>query len=262
MLADIRRISREGPPDMTRVRDFPRPRRAHSLGEVVGEESLDSGVLLRSRSVWCSASGAWPRRRRRPPGSRRRRARRPPRRRAGATTADSAKAKPKRWKAYKGAFFNNPHVNSQRYRIERRLIDTLRHVPKGETVRIALYSFDRIPVANAIIAAHKRGVRIQMLLNDHQDTRAMKMVRAVLGTNRSPRTSSTSASRAVARFADQYRNLHSKFYTFTRAGKSDDVLVVGSHNMTRNALFHQWNDAYFMSGNKELFEPVLACSRT
>ena len=77
------------------------------------------------------------------------------------------KPKPKRWKAYEGAFFNNPHVPSQRYRIERRLLDTLRHVPKGETVRIALYSFDRIPVANAIIAAHKRGVRIQMLLNDH-----------------------------------------------------------------------------------------------
>ena len=58
------------------------------------------------------------------------------------------------------------------------------HVPKGERVRIALYSFDRIPVANAIIAAHRRGVHIQMLLNDHWENRAMKMVRAALGTNR------------------------------------------------------------------------------
>jgi phosphatidylserine/phosphatidylglycerophosphate/cardiolipin synthase-like enzyme len=175
-------------------------------------------------------------------------------------TADSAadKAKPKRWKAYKGAFFNNPHVNSQRYRIERRLIDTLRHVPKGETVRIAVYSFDRVPVANAIIAAHKRGVRIQMLLNDHQDTHAMKMVRSVLGTNRQAKNFIYKCKQGCRTFADQYRNLHSKFYTFTQAGKSDDVLVVGSHNLTRNALFHQWNDAYFMSGNKDLFQQYTA----
>ena len=82
-----------------------------------------------------------------------------------AQVEGSAKAKPKRWKAYNGPYFNNPHVPKDRYRIERRLLDTLRHVPRGETVRIAIYSFDRIPVANAIIAAHKRGVRIQMLLN-------------------------------------------------------------------------------------------------
>src|ERR1700712_5701876 len=100
-----------------------------------------------------------------------------------AQVADKPKPNhPPRWKAYKGAFFNNPHVNADRFKIERRIIDTIRHVPKGGTVRIAVYSFDRVPVAIAIIATHKRGVNFQMLLNDHQDTHAMKMVRAVLGT--------------------------------------------------------------------------------
>jgi phosphatidylserine/phosphatidylglycerophosphate/cardiolipin synthase-like enzyme len=172
---------------------------------------------------------------------------------AGTATTAEKKHKPKRWKAYQGAFFNNPHVNSQRFRIERRLIDTLRHVPKGETVRIAAYSFDRVPMANALIAAHKRGVKIQMLLNDHQDTHAMKMVRAALGTNRWGKSFIYKCKEGCRTFADQYRNLHSKFYMFTRAGKSKDVMAIGSHNMTRNAIYHQWNDAYFMSGNKPLF---------
>ncbi|HET6939159.1 MAG TPA: phospholipase D-like domain-containing protein [Nocardioides sp.] len=171
-----------------------------------------------------------------------------------ATTADRKKPKPKRWKAYQGAFFNNPHVNADRFKIERRIIETLRHVPKGETVRIAAYSFDRVPMANALIAAHKRGVKIQMLLNDHQDTHAMKMVRAALGTNRYAKNFIYKCKQGCRTFADQYRNLHSKFYMFTRAGKSKDVMVVGSHNMTRNAIYHQWNDAYFMSGDKPLFD--------
>jgi phosphatidylserine/phosphatidylglycerophosphate/cardiolipin synthase-like enzyme len=173
-------------------------------------------------------------------------------------TADKGKPKPKRWKAYQGAYFNNPHVPSQRFRIERRIIETLRHVPKGETVRIAAYSFDRVPMANALIAAHKRGVKIQMLLNDHQDTHAMKMERAAIGTNRYAKSFIYKCKEGCRTFADQYRNLHSKFYMFTQAGKSKDVMAIGSHNMTRNALYHQWNDAYFMSGNKPLFDQFTA----
>ena len=170
-----------------------------------------------------------------------------------ATTADKQKPKPKRWKAYKGAFFNNPHVNSQRFKLERRIIDTIRHTQKGETIRIAVYSFDREGVADALIAAHKRGVKIQMLLNDHQDTHAMKRVRAVLGTNRFAKSFIYKCKQGCRTFADQYRNLHSKFYTFTQAGKSKDVMVIGSVNLTRNAIYHQWNDGYFMSGNQPLF---------
>jgi phosphatidylserine/phosphatidylglycerophosphate/cardiolipin synthase-like enzyme len=172
---------------------------------------------------------------------------------AVATTADKPKPKPKRWKAYKGAFFNNPHVNADRFKLERRIIDTIRHVPKGGTIRIAVYSFDRVGVANALIAAHKRGVKIQMLLNDHQDTHAMKMVRGVLGTNRFAKNFIYKCKEGCRTFADQYRNLHSKFYTFTQAGKSKNVLITGSVNLTRNAVYHQWNDGYFMSGNGALF---------
>ena len=92
-----------------------------------------------------------------------------------------------------------------------------------------------------------------MLLNDHQDTHAMKMVRGVLGTNRFAKSFIYKCKQGCRTFADQYRNLHSKFYTFTQAGKSKDVLITGSVNLTRNAVYHQWNDGYFMSGNKALF---------
>ncbi len=158
-----------------------------------------------------------------------------------------------RWKAYNGPFFNDPHIRSRHFTIEKRVIDTIRHVPKGETIRIAVYSFDRMPVADALIAAHRRGVKVQMLVNDHQDTRAMKAVRAVLGANRFGKSFIYKCKASCRGTANQYNNLHSKFYSFTRAGKSKDVMAIGSANMTLNAVLHQWNDLYFMSGNEQLF---------
>lgn len=170
-------------------------------------------------------------------------------------TTSSEKKKKKRYRVKTGPVFNNPRGGtSGRFRIERAILKTLRFTPKGERVRIALYSFDRIPVANAILAAHRRGVHIQILLNDHWENRAMQMVRGALGTN-VKRKSFIYKCKASCRGPNtEDRNLHTKFYTFTKAGKSEDVLLVGSHNFTRNAAVHQWNDMYFMKGNAELFD--------
>ncbi len=77
-----------------------------------------------------------------------------------------------------------PTSRPKRFVIEKRVIDTIRHTPKGATIRIAVYSFDRMPVADALVARTGAGCEVQMLLNDHQDTAAMKGVRAAIGTNR------------------------------------------------------------------------------
>jgi hypothetical protein len=97
-----------------------------------------------------------------------------------------------------------------------------------------------------------------MLLNDHWENRAMQMVRAELGVNRSAKSFIYKCKSGCRTTTDQYRNLHSKFYTFTQAGRDQDVLVIGSHNFTRNADAHQWNDAYFMSGDEALFKQFTA----
>ncbi len=163
--------------------------------------------------------------------------------------------KGKRWKAYNGPYFNDPHRKAGHFRIESKVIDTINHTPKGSAIRIAVYSFDRMPVAKALLKAFRRGVKVQMLLNDHQDTKAMKAIRSVIGTNRfSKKKSFIYKCKASCRGkANQYNNLHSKFYSFTRAGRSKDVLAIGSANMMLNADLHQWNDLYFMSGNHQLF---------
>ena len=170
----------------------------------------------------------------------------------------SGKGPWKRWKAPRGPVFNDPHLRKGHFRIERKLIQTIKHARKGSTIRIAVYSFDRMPVARALIAAHKRGVKVQMLLNDHWDTPAMQAVRARIGTKRTSKSFIYKCKAGCRSARNEYNNMHSKFYSFSRAGRSKDVLAVGSHNLTRNADIHQWNDLYFTSGDHELFRQFVS----
>jgi hypothetical protein len=174
---------------------------------------------------------------------------------ASATT-DAAllrKGRHHQWKAPRGPFFNDPHRRAGHFRIERRVIDTIKHARRGSTIRIAVYSFDRMPVADALVKAYRRGVKVQMLLNDHQNTRAMKRIRAVIGGTRASKSFIYRCRAGCRSTANDYNNLHSKFYSFSRAGRSEDVLAIGSANMMLNAVRHQWNDLYFSSGDHELF---------
>ena len=106
---------------------------------------------------------------------------------SGADAAPRVAGK-RKWKAPSGPYFNDPHRKAGHFTIERKIIETIRHTRRGAIIRIAVYSFDRMPVANALLAAHKRGVKVQMLLNDHQDTRAMQVIRAAIGTNRNKKS--------------------------------------------------------------------------
>jgi len=157
-----------------------------------------------------------------------------------------------------GASFNNPRGSwTKRLKNERKIVAAIDNTRKGATIRFALYSFDRIPVAKRLIAARNRGVHVQLLLNDHQDTRAMKMLRARLGTNVEKKDfiyKCHSGCRADGR----KRLLHTKFYTFTKTGGSKWALFFGSANLTMNAARHQWNDLFLMDGDKELFDQYVA----
>ena len=173
--------------------------------------------------------------------------------RPSVASAKVAAADRERWKAPTGPFFNDPHRKKGWFRIERKVIDTIKHTPRGSTIRIAVYSFDRMPVAKALIAAHRRGVKVQMILNDHQYTKAMRAIRTEIGAKRYRSSFIYRCTAGCRSKQNQYNNMHTKFYSFSQAGRSTDVLAVGSANMMLNADIHQWNDLYFTSGDHELF---------
>ena len=176
-----------------------------------------------------------------------------------AKVAKVAKVKRKggRWKAYQGPFFNDPHITSRHFVIERRIIDTIRHARKGSTIRIAVYSFDgcrRRGVGGCAPSGRARPDAAQRPPGHPRNA----VHPSSIGTNVHAKSFIYKCRASCRGTANEFNNMHAKWYSFTQAGKSTDVMAIGSANMMLNADLHQWNDLYFMSGDHELFEQFTA----
>jgi phosphatidylserine/phosphatidylglycerophosphate/cardiolipin synthase-like enzyme len=156
----------------------------------------------------------------------------------GGSPAQAAKAK--RWEPPTGGFFNNPWGDQDaQFHIERQIVAAINHAHKGSYIRIAVYSFDRVNVAQRLIEAHKRGVHVQVLHNDHTYTKAMRMLKKSLGTNRKKKSWDYTCKRGCRSVQGV---LHDKIYLFEHTGGARNVVMTGSANLTRNATVHQFND--------------------
>ncbi|MEP9362051.1 phospholipase D-like domain-containing protein [Nocardioides sp. CN2-186] len=170
-----------------------------------------------------------------------------------AAPAETAAQKP--WRPTTGGFFNDPWgTTDQKFHIERQIVGAIRHAKKGSYIRIAVYSFDRTNVAQALIDAHKRGVRVQVLHNDHQVTKAMMMLKRALGTNRQKKSWDYTCKTGCR---SNQGVLHDKVYLFEHTGAARNVVMTGSHNLTRNATVHQFNDLLVKNDVPELYGQFL-----
>jgi hypothetical protein len=134
-------------------------------------------------------------------------------------------------------------------------------------VRISLYSITSTAVANAMVAAHRRCVSVQILMNNHLSAAtsdAIKIMQDEMGTSIRGNVGTTPVDRRsfARRCSYGCRGsgvLHSKFYLFdsrlTIPGRARiaAVTMVGSTNMTGNATGKQWNDLFTVKNNAALF---------
>jgi phosphatidylserine/phosphatidylglycerophosphate/cardiolipin synthase-like enzyme len=167
----------------------------------------------------------------------------------GTTTGDpgtaAADGGTKPWMPATGGFFNDPWGSQEsKFRIERQIVAAIQHARKGSKIQIAVYSFDRVNVAQALLNAHKRGVQVQVLHNDHQYTTAMKMLKHGLGTNRHHKSWDYTCKTGCR---SHQGVLHDKIYLFEHTGGAKNVVMTGSANLTGNAAIHQFNDLLIRS---------------
>lgn len=169
-----------------------------------------------------------------------------------AATAPAPAAKKKGWRPASGAAFNNPLGRvGERAKLMTRIVKAINHTPKGEYIRIAAYSFDRQSVLDALLKAKRRGVRIQMLLNDNWTSKQTLRLQKVLG-KKAGRKSFVRICKGSCRGGPG--NLHLKVYSFSKTGTANNVIMTGSHNMTDRAVRLQWNDLYTINGNRKIFD--------
>ena len=99
---------------------------------------------------------------------------------------------------------------------------------------------------------------MQVLLNDHLVPGAQVRIQSVLGHNTKKKNFLKRCMSGCRADENEYNNLHSKFYLFSRTGKNRDVVMLGSYNMTLNAVRWQWNDLWTTVGKTTLYDQFMA----
>ncbi|QCX28181.1 phospholipase D-like domain-containing protein [Nocardioides jishulii] len=188
-----------------------------------------------------------------------------------APAGSTVPAAKKPWKPDAGAKFNTPRVGGERQlRLENQVIAAINRAKPGSTIKMAMFSFDRHQVADALIAAKKRGVFVQVIVNNHEFPPAQRKLRKALGNRTVTRTwtdkKGKKHKKVVQRRQFHYQCKsacrgdgdvqHSKFILFTRTGGAKHVVMLGSLNMKLNGSLNQFNDLLTVNDNKR-FHSVL-----
>jgi phosphatidylserine/phosphatidylglycerophosphate/cardiolipin synthase-like enzyme len=150
-----------------------------------------------------------------------------------------------------GATFNRPIGTFQEQRaIFTVLNNTIDATPSGATIRFAVFSFSEKTTADRLIAAHARGVNVQMIFDDHHIFPQEARLRSSLGRN-------PNAQSFVVYCHHSCRGvtgvMHDKMFLFSQAGQASNIVNVGSDNITRHNAVDQWSDMYTIVGDPALY---------
>ena len=124
-------------------------------------------------------------------------------------------------------------------------------------IRIALYSIADQSFVDAMIDATRRCVSVKLLMNSHLTVDNSPSWRRLLNGVGAKSKDFVNQRSYVYRCSNGCLGttvLHTKFYLFSQAGSATDTVMVGSNNMTSNAVRVQWNDLFTVNGNTALYD--------
>lgn len=176
------------------------------------------------------------------------------------TADEKAEAEAEPWSPPRGALFGYPTEDSADHSIVRVLLGNIEHTPPGETIRIVGYSFTLRDVATALVDAHQRGVRVQVVLNGHsRDFGATALLLRELGADTGKRSFVVLTGNS-ARGADGRGVTHQKSWSFSRTGDARYVVMAGSMNLTYLST-EQYTDVYSYVGRRDVWRAFDAVFR-
>ncbi len=158
---------------------------------------------------------------------------------------------PDRYTPKPGARFNRPTgTRAQQYRLFTHINRTINSSPRGSVIRIAVFSFSDMRTADNLIRAHRRGVDVKLVFDDHAVFDAERKLQRVLGTSPRRRSFAILCHRSCRSTGGE---MHGKVYLFGRAGAATRISMVGSNNMTSHNAERQWSDLTTLTGNKAMY---------
>lgn len=161
-----------------------------------------------------------------------------------APVSANAAAAAAAYKPRPGVIFNDPTISHRRRDVLDHIIRSIRSTPRGAKIRFASWNFDDMPVADALIDAHKRGVSVQVVVSGTIATASYQKLRSKLAGP--PRHTGERRSLAM-RCRHSCRGgstgtMHTKILLFSKVGTIPNVVMFGSSNLAIRAGNRQWND--------------------
>ncbi|MFC7911521.1 phospholipase D-like domain-containing protein [Streptomyces nigra] len=161
-----------------------------------------------------------------------------------------------------GPVFNRPTGTvTEQQAIRTQLLDYIGQSPSGSSIKASVYHFWDTEMAQALTAAHARGVEVQLMLDesdvsDNPDDPTYGMLRAALGTDTSgnsfvglcPVNKSCLGDPSLGASIN-----HNKFWLFSQLDGAYDVVVQTSSNLSPSSYSRFWNDAYVLTNNVTMY---------
>ena len=119
---------------------------------------------------------------------------------------------------------------------------------------MAQYLFDLGSVARRLVAAHRRGVSVQILIDDGETNKHIRRVRHALGTNKHARSFVATCRHSC--MSNGTSVIHAKFYLFSVAGKARYVSMISSANPYRGNTYNSWNNNHTIVGDTTIYDSL------
>lgn len=177
---------------------------------------------------------------------------------AGSSTGRTG-AMPTPYTMQTGVLFNDANGTQQAQNIiEAHIVDAIQHARKRSEIRIATWSFFSDAGVHALIAAHKRGVSVRLVMakgRSEDQPRYYAQLKDALSRGNQSRPPELRSGVRTCRGACRgpRGTMHTKMFLFSKVGATPDVVMWGSPNLTSMARVGQWNDMFTKVGNHGLF---------
>jgi hypothetical protein len=156
------------------------------------------------------------------------------------------------------AMFNNPAENGDRdHSIETRLVQLVDGAPAGSEIHFSVYSWTRPAVAEALKVAQARGVKVRIAIDGGADddpaNTAMPILKSAGFTQLVFCGTGGTNTGCIAHGGSPHSINHDKLWMFSETEGKQDVVVIGSHNLT-TAQGNLFNNALLTYGDPDLYE--------
>jgi hypothetical protein len=169
---------------------------------------------------------------------------------AAPSAAKAEKKKKGKYKPPVGVAFNDPLIPGARGNVLDQVVMAVRNTPKNEYIRLVVWNYDAPWLTQDLIAAKKRGAIVQVVTAGSVDSGSFRTLARFLLQN--PKDKSF-AKKCKGACRSNSKIMHAKIFLFSKVGKTKNVSMFGSTNLTTAARNRQWNDQ-ITSTNKPLYD--------